>query len=103
MSDEDDDSDHVPRRGGGRRAGIPNYNNTILIPIVEEILPNGSEAWRLVAAAYKEKTGEANLRSEDDLKRNWVRKLCNNIKKPTGRSGGIIVVVDVIVVFLGSR
>ncbi|KAL3802053.1 hypothetical protein HJC23_010809 [Cyclotella cryptica] len=42
-------------------------------------------AW---SAAYKEKTGEANLRSEDDLKRNWVRKLCNNMKKPTGRSGG---------------
>ena len=33
------------------------------------------------------KSGEANLRSEDDLKRNWVRKLCNNMKKPTGRSG----------------
>ena len=41
----------------------------------------------MVAAAYKEKSGEANLRSEDDLKRNWVRKLCNNMKKPTGRSG----------------
>ena len=87
MSDYDDDLDPVPCCGGSRRVGIPNYNNRILIPIIEEILPNGSEAWRLVAAAYKEKSREANLRSEDDLKRNWVRKLCNNMKKPTGRSG----------------
>ena len=57
MSDDDDDLDPVPRHGGGRRQGIPNYNNRVLIPIIEEILPNGSEAWRLVAAAYKEKSG----------------------------------------------
>ena len=63
------------------------YNNRILIPIVKEILPNGSEAWHLVAAAYKEQSGEKSLRSEDDLKHNWIRKLCNNMKKPTGRSG----------------
>ena len=87
MSDDDDDLDPVLHRSSGRRVGIPNYNNCILIPIIEEILPNGSEAWRLVAAAYKEKSREANLRSEDDLKCNWVRKLCNNMKKPTGRSG----------------
>ena len=88
MSDDNDDSDHALRCGGSRRAGIPNYNNNVLIPIVKEILPNGAEAWRLVAAAYKEKSGEANLQSEDDLKCNWVCKLCNNMKKPTGRSGG---------------
>ena len=30
--------DPAPRRGGGsRRQGIPNYNNRILIPIIEEI------------------------------------------------------------------
>ena len=27
------------------------------------------------------------MRSEDDLKQNWVRNLCNNMKKPTGRPG----------------
>ena len=51
MSDGDNDLDPVPRRGGGHRQGIRNYNNRVLIPIIEEILPNGSEAWRLVAAA----------------------------------------------------
>ena len=61
MSDDNDSAslDPAPRCGsGGRRQGIPNYNNRILIPIIEEILPNVLEAWRLVAAAYKEQSGE---------------------------------------------
>ncbi len=40
MSDDDGSAglDAGPRRGGGgRRQGIPNYNNRILIPIIEEI------------------------------------------------------------------
>ena len=41
----------------------------------------------MVAAAYKEQSDEKNMRSEDDLKCNWIRKMCNNMKKPTGRSG----------------
>ena len=87
MSDNDDsDGGRTPRRGG-RRTGVPNYQNAILIRIVERLLPNGNEGWRLVALAYKEESGEENLRSEDDLKKNWVRKLCNNMKKPTGRMG----------------
>ena len=87
MSDNDDsDGGRAPRRGG-RRTGVPNYQNAILIRIVERLLPNGNEGWRLVALAYKEESGEENLRSEDDLKKNWVRKLCNNMKKPTGRMG----------------
>ena len=87
MSDNDDsDGGRTPRRGG-RRSGVPNYQNVILIRIIERLLPNGNEGWRLVALAYKEESGEENLRSEDDLKKNWVRKLCNNMKKPTGRMG----------------
>jgi hypothetical protein len=87
MSDNDDsDVGRAPRRGG-RKTGVPNYQNAILIRIVERILPNGNEGWRQVALLYKEESGEVNLRSEDDLKKNWVRKLCNNMKKPTGRMG----------------
>jgi hypothetical protein len=77
------------RKQKGRKRGIPNYQNDKLIPIIERILPNGSEAWRLVAIAYKEESGESELRTEIDLKRNWLRKLCNNYKKPTGATGGI--------------
>jgi hypothetical protein len=73
----------------GRIRGLPNYQNDKLIPIIEHILLNGSKAWRLVAIAYKEASGESELRTEIDLKRNWLRKLCNNYKKPTGATGGI--------------
>ena len=87
MSDSDEsDLGRAPRRGG-RKTGVPNYQNNILIRIVERLLPNGNKGWSLVALAYKEESGEENLRSEDDLKKNWVRKLCNNMKKPTGRMG----------------
>ena len=89
MSDDDDSAglDPAPRRGGGRRQGIPNYNKKIIIPIIKEILPNGPEAWCLVAVTRKEQSGKKNLWSKDDLKHNWISKLCNNMKKPTGSTG----------------
>ena len=87
MSNNDDLDACCAPRHGGRKTGVPNYQNHILICIVERLLPNGNKGWHLVALAYKEESGEENLRSEDDLKKNWVRKLCNNMKKPTGRMG----------------
>jgi hypothetical protein len=50
MSDNDDDShlDPAPCHGGHQQ-GRPNYIKNILIPIIEEILPNGAEGWHLVA------------------------------------------------------
>ena len=72
---------------GGCLLGRPNYQNNILIPIMERILPDGIEGWHLVALMYKEKSKEEVLWAEDDLKKNWIKKLCNNFKKPTGRTG----------------
>ena len=79
MSDNDDSDTCCAPRRGGRKTGVPNYQNHILIRIVERLLPNGNEGWHLVALADKEESGEENLRSEDDLKKNWMRKLCNNM------------------------
>ena len=56
---------------------------------MERILPNGAEAWCLVAIAYKVESGEHKLRTEEDLRNNWVRELCNSFKKPTGSTGDI--------------
>ena len=67
-----------------------NYQNNILIPIVERILPNGAKAWHLVAIVYNEGSSEQELYSEEDLHNIWVRKLCNNFKKPTGSIGDIM-------------
>ena len=65
-----------------RKPGLPNYQNHKLIPITQCILPNGSEAWCLVALACEEA-----LWNEEDLRRNLVRKFRNNCKKLTGATG----------------
>jgi hypothetical protein len=67
---------------GSYLPGRANYQNNILIPIIERILPKGANTWYLVAFTYKEESGEQELHSEEDLRNNWVRKLCNNFKKP---------------------
>jgi hypothetical protein len=87
MSDDDSYVDTTPRRGGGRQPGCPNYQNNILIRVVDRILPNGNEGWCLVALGYQKDSGEEILHSEDDLKKNLFCKLCNNMKKPTGKMG----------------
>ena len=70
-----------------RQKGASNYQNRILINIIAEMLPNGSYAWTAVANAYHEASKEATVREGSDVKNHWVRKLCNSMKKPTGRTG----------------
>ena len=82
----DDDFPYDSDRRGGRAAGIPNYKNDKLIPIMNRILPRGDEEWKQVAILYKEASGESILRTVDSLQGNW-KKLCNGFKKPTGSSG----------------
>ena len=70
-----------------RAKGAKNYKNDLLITIVAEILPNGDYGWTAVALAYQEQAREDEPRNSDDLKRHWVKNLCQNMKKPTGRPG----------------
>jgi hypothetical protein len=72
---------------GGRSGGVPNYKNDILIEVVELYLPQGLEAWRVVALAYQRESMETVLRRGEDLRDNWNRKLCNRMQKPTGKPG----------------
>ncbi len=46
-----------------------------------------SMAGRQVALAYQEQTREDDPCNTDVLKRHWVKNLCQNMKKPTGRPG----------------
>jgi len=71
----------------GRRRGAVNYKNEVLIRIVGEILPNGEYGWQAVAIAYQDETKEEASRDTTDLKKHWIKNLCNNMKKPTGRTG----------------
>ena len=79
----------VNPRSRGQSSGTPNYRNDILINIVEQQLPQGLEAWRNVACLYQNAAKEKELRRGEDIRDNWVRKLCNNFKKPTGKPGNI--------------
>jgi len=84
MSNDPPNEANSRPRHGGCTPDSPNYQNNILVPIIERILPDVAEAWQLVALAYKQDSGEEVLHLEDYCHKNWVKKLCSNFKKPTG-------------------
>jgi hypothetical protein len=61
----------------------PNYNSRLLLEVIRGILPAGADAWQRVAETYQVRSGEANLRDKDDVKRHFNQKMCMNNKKPT--------------------
>jgi hypothetical protein len=76
-----------PANKGGRPRGAKNYKNEVLINIIAGILPNGQYGWDQVAAVYMTAANKDILHDTDDLKRHWVKTLCNGMKKPTGGTG----------------
>ena len=69
--------------------GAVNYKNDLLINIISEILPNGDYEWQDVSFAYPEQSKEELPRKTDDLKRHWIKTICNKMKKkPMGKPGG---------------
>ena len=48
-----DDESQAQAACGGRPPGALNYQNTLLIDIVERLLPQGLEGWREVAVEYQ--------------------------------------------------
>jgi hypothetical protein len=75
---------------GGCSPGAVNYQNNLLIDIVERLLPQGLEGWREVAVEYQRGSNEANLCHGEDVRNNWVKRLCKNMKKPTGKLGDLL-------------
>jgi len=71
-----------------RTKGAVNYKNDMLINIISEILPNSEYGWQAVPFVYQEQSKEEQPRNTDDLKRHWIKTLCNGMKKPTGKPGG---------------
>jgi hypothetical protein len=70
----------------------PYYNKSLLLELVKQFKPTCAAHWRLIAQAYQQRTGEAELRRPSSLKRFFIEKMCNNMKKPTG--GGNQVILD---------
>jgi hypothetical protein len=67
--------------------GAVNHKNDVLINIVEEILPNGELGWEALAIAYQAKSNEETQQDTTDVKKHWMKNLCNSMKKPTGWTG----------------
>ena len=59
--------------------GDVNYKNVMLINIISEILPNGEYGWQAVSFAYNEQSKEEQPCNTDDLKRHWIKTLCNGM------------------------
>ncbi len=70
-----------------RTKGSVNYKNKVLIKIINELLPNGEVAWEAVCTAYFNQSKEKALRNTTDMRKHWIKNLCNNMQKPTGRTG----------------
>jgi hypothetical protein len=67
--------------------GSVNYKNKVLIKIINELLPNGEVGWEAVATAYFNQSKEKVLRNTTDVRKHWIKNLCNNMQKLTGRTG----------------
>ena len=72
-----------------RVTGAKNYKKHVLLRVVKEVLPTGSNAWEQVATMYKEQSGEDTMRDPLDVKRHWTEKMCFKFKRPTGNGGPI--------------
>ena len=68
----------------GRKSGVPNYQNELLLNIVEGILPSGPEQWKIVALNYQQAAKEDFIRYYDDVRRHFIDKLCKKMQRQTG-------------------
>lgn len=71
----------------GKKVGVRNYDKTLLLNVVEAVRPSSAFDWDVVATRYFESSKDEDKRDPDAIKRYFGEKLCNNDKKPTGRSG----------------
>jgi hypothetical protein len=70
-----------------RTKGSVNYKNKVLIKIINKILPNSEVAWEAVCTEYFNQSKEKVLHNTTDVRKHWIKNLCNNMQKPTGRMG----------------
>jgi hypothetical protein len=70
-----------------QKKGAVKYKNNVLINNVEEIFLNGELGWEAVAITYQAKSNEETQQDTTDVKKHWMKNLCNSMKKPMGRTG----------------
>jgi hypothetical protein len=70
-----------------RTKGSVNCKNEVLIKIINQLLPNGEVGWEAVCTAYFNQSKEKALCNTTDVRKHWIKNLCNNMQKPTARMG----------------
>ena len=73
-------------KGVGKRQGVVRYNKKILLDEIRKFKPISRLEWESVAINYQKLTGEKVIREVDDIKRQFITKMCDNNKKPTGKA-----------------
>ena len=71
-----------------RKVGAKNYDRSLLLSLVKDLMPKGLNDWETVALRYKNASGELEKRDAEDVRRQFIENMCNKGKKPTGKSGG---------------
>ncbi len=64
-----------------------NYKNNLLINIIEEILPNGKLGWEAIVIAYQGRLNKEAQQGMTNIKKHWIKNLCNGMRKLTGHTG----------------
>jgi hypothetical protein len=70
-----------------RTNGSVHYKNDVLIDIINKLLPSSEVAWEAICTAYFTQLKEKALHNTTDVRKHWTKNLCNNMRKPTGRTG----------------
>ena len=76
-----------PPKKRGRQAGAKRYNKHTLYKRVSQLKPTNMLLWEVVADQYRDQRGELEARQASVIKKFFIQKLCNNIRRPTGSSG----------------
>ena len=76
----------VPKRRG-RAAGAKTYNKKTLYKLVKQYKPTNMVLWATIAEQYRVACGELEARPAAVIKKFFVTKMCNSMRKPTGSSG----------------
>ena len=71
----------------GRLAGAKTYNKQTLYKLVKQYKPSNMVLWGTIAEQYRVACGELEARPAAVIKKFFVAKMCNSMRKPTGSSG----------------
>ena len=75
----------VPKRRG-RAAGAKTQNKKTLYKLVKQYKPTNMVLWGIIAEQYRVACGELEARPAAVIKKFFVTKMCNSMRKPTGSS-----------------